>query len=52
MTVVTKGLDAGEAVVMEGHVRLSDGIKVRLPEDAKPAAGTPAARPADTGAAS
>ena len=50
--VVTKGLDAGEAVVMEGHVRLSDGIKVRLPEDAKPAAGTPAARPADTGAAS
>ena len=52
MTVVTKGLDAGEAVVMEGHVRLSDGIKVRLPEAAKPAAGTPAARPADTGAAS
>ena len=52
MTVVTKGLDAGEAVVMEGHVRLSDGIKVRLPEDAKPTAGTPAARPADTGAAS
>ena len=52
MTVVTKGLDAGEAGVMEGHVRLSDGIKVRLPEDAKPAAGTPAARPADTGAAS
>ena len=52
MTVITKGLDAGEAVVMEGHVRLSDGIKVRLPEDAKPAAGTPAARPADTGAAS
>ncbi len=52
MTVVTKGLDAGEAVVMEGHVRLSDGIKVRLPEDAKPVAGTPAARPADTGAAS
>ena len=46
MTVVTKGLDAGEAVdCMEGHVRLSDRVKVRLPEDAKPAAGTPA-RPA------
>lgn len=53
MTVVTKGLAPGEQVVMEGHVRLSDGIRVRLPEaDAKPAAGTPAARSAATGAAS
>lgn len=43
MTVVAKGLDAGEKVVMEGHVRLSDGIRVRLPEDAKPAAATGAA---------
>lgn len=53
MTVITKGLEAGEKVVMEGHVRLSDGIKVRFPDTAaKPAAGTPAATPAETGAAS
>lgn len=50
MTVISKGLDAGERVVMEGHVRLSDGIRVRLPENS--AAGTPAARPAGAGAAS
>lgn len=30
--VVTEGLNAGEKVVMEGHVRLADGIDVRFPE--------------------
>ena len=30
--VVTEGLKAGEKVVMEGHVRLADGIDVRFPE--------------------
>lgn len=31
ITVILEGLQAGEKVVMEGHVRLSDGITVRLP---------------------
>ena len=31
--VITKGLQAGEKVVMEGHVRLSDGITVRFLEE-------------------
>ncbi|MCH5277821.1 MAG: efflux RND transporter periplasmic adaptor subunit [Desulfovibrionaceae bacterium] len=48
MTVISQGLDAGEMVVMEGHVRLSDGIRVRLPENS--ADGPPGARPADAGA--
>lgn len=32
VSVVTQGLAAGEKVVMEGHVRLADGIAVRFPE--------------------
>lgn len=51
MTVITKGLEPGEKVVMEGHVRLADGMAVRFPEDAKSAAGS-TAKPAETGAAS
>ncbi len=31
-TVIVKGLNAGEKVVLEGHVRLKDGMPVRLPE--------------------
>jgi multidrug efflux system membrane fusion protein len=31
-TVITRGLEAGEKVVMEGHVRLADGLTVRFPE--------------------
>ena len=30
MTVISQGLEAGEQVVLEGHVRLKDGIDVRL----------------------
>ncbi|HIV66232.1 MAG TPA: efflux RND transporter periplasmic adaptor subunit, partial [Candidatus Mailhella excrementigallinarum] len=43
VSVVTGGLEAGEKVVMEGHVRLADGIDVRFPsvrtqaEDKQPA---------------
>ncbi len=37
-TVVTKGLSAGEHVVLEGHVRLKDGIAVRT-ADKKPVKG-------------
>lgn len=43
VSVVTGGLEAGEKVVMEGHVRLADGIDVRFPsvrtqaEDRQPA---------------
>ncbi len=37
-TVVTKGLSAGEQVVLEGHVRLKDGIAVRI-AGKKPAEG-------------
>ncbi|WP_298067596.1 efflux RND transporter periplasmic adaptor subunit [uncultured Mailhella sp.] len=33
VTVVSKGLEAGEKVVLEGHVRLKDGVEVRLAED-------------------
>lgn len=34
VTVISKGLEAGEKVVLEGHVRLKDGIDVRVAEDA------------------
>lgn len=44
ISVVTDGLKAGEKVVIEGHVRLADGIGVRFPDaqtqkGAQPAAG-------------
>ena len=44
ISVVTDGLKAGENVVIEGHVRLADGIGVRFPDaqtqkGAQPAAG-------------
>ena len=35
MTVISKGLASGEQVVLEGHVRLKDGMPVRLQEDRK-----------------
>lgn len=33
ITVISKGLASGEQVVLEGHVRLKDGMPVRLQED-------------------
>ncbi len=33
VTVITKGLNPGEKVVLEGHVRLTDGKKVRFTEE-------------------
>ncbi len=36
LTVITDGLEAGEKVVMEGHVRLADGVGVRFPEEPRP----------------
>ncbi len=33
VTVITNGLKAGEKVVLEGHVRLTDGKKVRFTEE-------------------
>ncbi len=44
ITVITNGLEGGENVVMEGHVRLADGMTVRLLE--------PEQKPAPAGAAS
>ena len=35
ITVISKGLASGEQVVLEGHVRLKDGMPVRLQEDRK-----------------
>ena len=35
VTVISKGLSSGEHVVLEGHVRLKDGMPVRLQEDRK-----------------
>lgn len=32
-TVIAKGLSSGERVVLEGHVRLKDGMPIRLQED-------------------
>ena len=34
VTVISKGLASGESVVLEGHVRLKDGMPVRLQEPA------------------
>lgn len=51
ITIITKGLEAGERVVMEGHVRLFDGVTVRLPEPTPPAPEAPATAEGD-GAAS
>ncbi len=33
ITVISKGLEAGEKVVLEGHVRLKDGIEIRVAEE-------------------
>ena len=35
ITVISKGLSAGENVVLEGHVRLRDGVDVRIAEAGK-----------------
>ena len=34
VTVISKGLTRGESVMLEGHVRLKDGMPVRLQEPA------------------
>lgn len=44
LTVITEGLKQGEKVVMEGHVRLIDGITVRFPEAKVSAPATPEAQ--------
>ena len=49
VTVIARGLEPGEKVVMEGHVRLADGLAVRFPETAS---GPVPAGPATDGAAS
>lgn len=46
MIVISRGLEQGEKVVMEGHVRLADGMTVRFPEHDRPATSS------DNGAAS
>jgi multidrug efflux system membrane fusion protein len=39
IAVVTKGLNAGERVVVEGQYRLTDGARVKLLGPARPPAG-------------
>jgi multidrug efflux system membrane fusion protein len=48
-TVVSKGVNAGETVVTDGHLKLEDGIPVEMRESLMPGgAGTPA-KPAGAG---
>ena len=51
VTVITKGLQAAEQVVIDGQMRVIPGGKVETKQPEKPAASTPSASPGQAGAA-